>query len=74
MGKIRMIEQRPTEGYDWLYEDREEDNRYFTDVVYRPEGTTPWPECTDKEREQWEHDHPQPEPETPENENKEDVQ
>lgn len=65
MAHIRMIEQRPTEGYDWLYEDRGENNRYFTDVVYRPEGTNPWPECTQAEREQWEEEHrpPQPEPE-----------
>ena len=57
-----MIEQHPSAGMDWLYEDRGENNRYFTDVVYYPEGTEPWAECTQAEREQWEREHPQPEP------------
>ncbi|MBQ3930288.1 MAG: hypothetical protein II708_05000 [Paludibacteraceae bacterium] len=67
MGHIKMIQQRPTEGYDWLFEDRDVDKktyyRYFTTLVIRPEGTEPWPECTDADKRKWEEDHPQPEPE-----------
>lgn len=57
MNKIKMIEQRPSDGMDWLYEYRGENDRYFTDVVYRPEGTEPWAECTQAEREEWEEAH-----------------
>lgn len=63
---MKMIVQRPSEGYDWLYEDRAEDDRYFTTVVYRPEGTDSWLECTDAEKQAWEEEHrpePTPEPE-----------
>lgn len=58
--------QRPTEGYDWLYQDRGENDRYFTDIVYLGKHENPWPECTQAEREEWEEEHPAPEP--PENE------
>ena len=54
--------QRPTEGYDWLYQDRGENDRYFTDVVYLGKHENPWHECTQAEREEWEREHPQPEP------------
>ena len=64
---MRMIVQRPSEGYDWLYEDRADDDRYFTTVVYRPEGTDPWLECTDADKQAWEDEHrPTPEPEAQE--------
>lgn len=52
-----MIKQKPTSGYDWLYEDRAENDRYFTDVVYLPEGTPLWSECTDAEKTAWEEAH-----------------
>lgn len=49
-----MIKQNPSNGYDWLYEDRAENGRYFTDVVYLPEGTPFWSECTNEEKLAWE--------------------
>lgn len=58
-----IIIQRPNEGYDWLYEDRGEDWRYFTDVVCLAEGAPLWAECTNAEKEEWEREHPIPEPE-----------
>ena len=61
---MKMIVQRPSEGYDWLFEDRADDDRYFTTVVYRPEGTDQWLECTDADKQAWEDEHrPEPEPE-----------
>lgn len=61
MGHIKMIQQRPTEGYDWLYEDRDLNKesyyRYFTTLVIRPEGTEPWLECTDAEKLDYESKH-----------------
>ena len=63
---MKMIVQRPSEGYDWLFEDRADDDRYFTTVVYRPEGTDPWLECTDADKQAWEDEH-RPEP-TPDHE------
>ena len=46
--------QKPTEGYDWLYQDRGENDRYFTDIVYLGKHENPWPECTQAERDEWE--------------------
>lgn len=55
--------QRPTPPNEWLYEDRGENNRYFTKVVFLGKHAEPWAECTNEEKEQWEHDH---QPEQPE--------
>ena len=60
---MKMIVQRPSEGYDWLYEDRADDDRYFTTVVYRPEGTDPWLECSDADKQAWEEAHKPAKPE-----------
>ena len=46
--------QRPTEGYDWLYQDRGENDRYFTDIVYLGKHEEPWSECTESQKEEWE--------------------
>lgn len=57
--------QRPVDGYDWLYQDRGENDRYFTDVVYLGKHEPEWAQCTQAERDQWEEEHkPQLEPET----------
>lgn len=71
----KMIEQRPVPPNAWLYEDRGENDRYFTDVVYLPQPDDPtkeppyWKQCTQAAREEWEEQHkPEPEPEPqPEN-------
>ena len=54
----------------WLYQDRGENDRYFTTIVYLGKDEEPWKECTQAEREQWEEEHkpeqeqePEPEPE-----------
>lgn len=54
--------QKPTDGYDWLYQDREENDRYFTTFVYLGKSEPAWEECTTAEKEQWESLNPQPEP------------
>lgn len=51
----------------WLYQDRRENDRYFTDMVLLGKHEEPWSECTQAEREQWEEEHKpeqEPEPET----------
>lgn len=53
--------QKPTEGYDWLYQDRGENDRYFTDVVFLGKHEPEWAQRTQAEREEWEREHPQPE-------------
>lgn len=47
----------------WLYQDRGENDRYFTTIVYLGKNEPEWPECTNEKREQWEEEHKQPEPE-----------
>ena len=52
----------------WLYQDRVENDRYFTTVVFLGKNEEPWPECTNEKKEQWqewkrEHLAPEPEPE-----------
>lgn len=49
--------QRPTEGYDWLYQDRGENERYFTTVVYLGKHEPEWAECTNEGKEDWEREH-----------------
>lgn len=48
---------------NWLYQDRSENDRYFTDMVLLGKHEEPWAECTNAEKEEWEREHnPQPEP------------
>lgn len=54
--------QKPSQPDNWLYDDRGEDNRYFTKLVYLGKNATEWPECTNEEKEQWEEEHKQEEP------------
>lgn len=49
--------QKPTEGYDWLYQDRGENDRYFTDMVFLGKHEPEWSQCTQSEREEWEEEH-----------------
>lgn len=56
-----MITQHPTPPNKWLYKD-EFGQRHFFNIVSRPDGTPPWAECTNEEKEQWESLHPQTEP------------
>ena len=49
--------QKPTEGYDWLYQDRGENDRYFTDMVVLGKHEPEWSQCTQVEREKWEKEH-----------------
>lgn len=59
--------QRPSVEGNWLYQDRGENDRYFTTIVYLGKHEPEWAECTNEEKEQWEEEHkPKPEPE-PEN-------
>lgn len=52
--------QTPSVEENWLYQDRGENDRYFTKKVILGKNAEPWAECTNEEKEQWEHDH-QPE-------------
>lgn len=49
---------------EWLYKNIDDNTRWFTDEICRPDNSEPWMECTDSERKKWEEDHPQPESET----------
>lgn len=60
--------QRPSKQGNWLYEDRGENDRYFTTIVALADGAPLWAECTNEEKEEWEREHPQPEPEPQNNE------
>ena len=55
--------QRPTEGYDWLYQDRGENERYFTTFVYLGAHEPEWAQCTDADKKAWEEEHKPEEPE-----------
>lgn len=53
----------------WLYQDQDENFRYFTDIVLLGKEEKPWAECTDEEKREWEEEHkpePEPEPQTEE--------
>lgn len=68
--RIEIINGQRVEFADegkWLYQDRGENERYFTDMVYLGKDAEPWTECTNEEKEEWEREHPQPEPEPQEN-------
>jgi hypothetical protein len=60
MGNLRP--QTPSEGFDWLYKDYEEDCRVFSKLVYLGVNDAPWAECTNEEKREWEEEH-KPEPE-----------
>ena len=55
--------QRPTPPNDWLYQDRDNDERYFTTFIFLGKHESEWLQCTDEEKRKWEEDHPEPEPE-----------
>lgn len=55
--------QRPSVEGNWLYQDRGENDRYFTTIVYLGKHEPEWAECTNEEKEAWEEEHkPEPEP------------
>ena len=49
--------QKPTDGYDWLYQDRGENDRYFTDMVVLGKHEPELSQCTQVEREKGEKEH-----------------
>lgn len=51
--------QTPSVDGNWLYQDRGENDRYFTKKVILGKHEPEWAECTNEEKEQWEHDHQQ---------------
>lgn len=59
------MKQVPTEGFDWLYEDRADGTRAFYRGITKSATTPPFLQCTDAEKIAWEEEHnpPQPEPE-----------
>lgn len=60
--------QRPSVEGNWLYQDRGENDRYFTTIVYLGKHEPEWAECTNEEKETWEEEHkPEPQPEQQEN-------
>ena len=56
--------QRPSVDGSWLYQDRGENDRYFTTIVYLGKHEPEWAECTNEEKEAWEEEHKPIEPET----------
>ena len=57
--------QRPSVEGNWLYQDRGENDRYFTTIVYLGKHEPEWAECTNEEKEQWKQGY-KPEPKTEE--------
>ena len=53
--------QTPKVEGNWLYQDRGENDRYFTTIVYLGKHEPEWAECTNEEKEAWEEEH-RPEP------------
>ena len=49
--------QIPTPPNAWLYQDRGENERYFTTLVYLGKHEPKWAECTNEEKEDWEREH-----------------
>ena len=49
--------QRPSVEGNWLYQDRGENDRYFTTIVYLGKHEPEWAECTDAEKIAWEEEH-----------------
>lgn len=54
--------QTPTAPNEWLYQDRGENDRYFTTFVHLGKGEPKWAECTNKAKLAWEEAHKQEEP------------
>lgn len=57
--------QRPTLPNEWLYEDRESNDRYFTTFVYLGKEEAEWAECTNQDKLAWEEEHKKEEPQEP---------
>ena len=51
-----MKTQRPTTPDNWLYRDIDENNRYFTKLVFMADDAPDYPECTDAEKVTWNMD------------------
>ena len=66
--------QTPSVESNWLYQDRGENDRYFTKKVILGKNEPEWAECTNEEKEQWEKEHSQPEPENNEQQIEEEQQ
>ena len=49
--------QRPSVDGNWLYQDRGENDRYFTTIVYLGKHEPEWAECTNEEKIAWEEEH-----------------
>ena len=54
--------QTPTAPNEWLYQDRGENDRYFTTFVYLGKNEPEWTECTNAEKLAWEEAHKPEEP------------
>ena len=64
--RIEVINGQRVEFADegnWLYNDTEDGDRYFTNMVYLGKDANPWDECTDAQMREWKEQHPKPEPE-----------
>ena len=46
--------QTPTAPNEWLYQDRGENDRYFTTFVHLGKEEPKWQECTNEEKLAWE--------------------
>lgn len=56
--------QRPSiEGW-FLYQDRGENDRYFTTIVYLGKHESEWAECSPEAKKSWEDEHRHPESES----------
>ena len=60
---MKPIIQRPEDGCDWLYQEREDGGRDFATAVCRPAESLVWLDCTDAEKVAWEKEHNPKEPE-----------
>lgn len=54
--------QTPTAPNEWLYQDRGENERYFTTFVHLGKEEPKWAECTEAEKLAWEEAHKPEEP------------
>ena len=54
--------QTPTAPNEWLYQDRGENDRYFTTFVHLGKEEPMWAECTGAEKLAWEEAHKPEEP------------
>lgn len=49
--------QRPSVEGNWLYQDRDEIDRYFTTIVYLGKHESEWAECSPEAKKAWENEH-----------------